>query len=85
MANDDQEGVALERLAKLYSAEGRDDETAKCYETMLNKTPGNRDVNVSKQASKHISSYPLFRDLFASGMPPVTCQPSPIPYSVSFS
>ena len=47
VANDDREGIALASLAKLYSAAGRRDSAAKCYETMLDNRPADGDVRIS--------------------------------------
>lgn len=44
VANDDREGIALAALAKLYSAAGRRDSAAKCYEAMLANRSADRDV-----------------------------------------
>ena len=45
MANDDREGISLARLANLYTAEGRKDSAAKCYETMLRRASLDGDVS----------------------------------------
>lgn len=47
MANNDREGTSLARLAKLYSADGRMDAAAKCYETMLASSCTKRDVRMN--------------------------------------
>lgn len=46
VANDDREGIALASLAKLYSAAGRRDSAAKCYETMLANRSADGDVRI---------------------------------------
>lgn len=51
MANDDREGIALAQLAKLYSAAGRKESAAKCYETMLANRSADGDVR-SNQPTK---------------------------------
>ncbi|CAM9358434.1 unnamed protein product [Ascophyllum nodosum] len=46
-ANDDREGVAVERLAKLYSAEGKKEKAARCFEEILAKAARGGSVNTT--------------------------------------